>query len=180
MQCRFSLAATAAALAMLAACGGPTSAWQARESSRSVLLEARNASRMYDGAPPVIPHKVAAIGRTYCLNCHAPGAYDNAERVGPPRSHPSWGDCRQCHVERNESEVHRKNGIQPLRYPANGHRQTEISPPMIPHRIQDREDCAVCHIGKQAPASLRAAHGYRPSCRQCHVATVEIASSGSR
>jgi|GEM_PF-1014524 len=134
------------------------------------LLSARNDLRLYDGAPPVIPHEVAGLGRENCANCHTPGAYENADRVGSPRSHPAWGDCRQCHVERRAIASFRSSAFEPLRWPARGHRQTPISPPMIPHHLQNREDCAICHIGAQAPAALRAAHGFRPGCRQCHVA----------
>jgi len=134
------------------------------------LLSARNDLRLYDGAPPVIPHAVSGLGRDNCANCHAPGAYENADRVGSPRSHPAWGDCRQCHVERRAVSTFRPSNFDPLRWPAQGHRQTPISPPMIPHHLQNREDCAVCHIGAQAPTALRAAHGFRAECRQCHVA----------
>ena len=134
------------------------------------LLTARNTNRLYDGAPPVIPHEVAPLGRENCNNCHTPGSTENPDRIGPPRSHPAWGDCRQCHVERHGVDTFKANNFSALRWAARGHRQTAISPPMIPHGVQNREDCAVCHVGEQAPAALRAAHGHRSECRQCHVA----------
>ena len=124
--------------------------------------------------PGTQPEQMVSIespGR--CLNCHAPGATDNAARIATPRSHPAWGDCRQCHVERQTTAVQVSNRFEPLRYPARGHRQTEIAPPMIPHTPQNRESCSTCHIGEQAPAALRAAHGHRANCQQCHVATVD-------
>ncbi len=138
--------------------------------AREQFLESRNSLRLYDGAPPVIPHAVGSLGRQNCDNCHAPGFYDNGDRVAPPRSHPALGDCRQCHVERHTSTVFQANMIRPLRWPANGHRQSEISPQMIPHHIQNRENCVVCHVGAQAPAPVRTRHGFRSECRQCHVA----------
>jgi len=158
------MAGAAALLALLAGCSS------APGPAREQFLNLRNSLRLYDGAPPVIPHAVGTLGREDCSNCHTPGAYENADRVAPPRSHPAFGDCRQCHVERRASTVFQANTIQPLRWPANGHRQSEISPPMIPHHIQNREDCVVCHVGAQAPAPIRAKHGFRSECRQCHVA----------
>ena len=160
-------------LPLLAGCSPSPQAAAApasRDQSLPKLLAARDANRLYDGAPPVIPHQVAELGRENCISCHAPGANTNPDLIGPPRSHPAWGDCRQCHVERTTTAVLVSNEVTPLRWPAKGHRQTAISPPMIPHHLQNREDCAVCHIGEQAPVAIRAAHGYRPECRQCHLA----------
>lgn len=162
-----------AAVALLAACGGGGSdlgLYAPDElTSREDLLAARREIRAYDGAPPVIPHEVSKRGRQDCNGCHTPGSTDNAERVGPPRSHPAWGDCRQCHVESVAARPWRENELEPLWWPAYGTRQSEIAPPTIPHMLQNREDCAVCHIGEQAAATLRAGHGLRPNCRQCHV-----------
>jgi len=168
-----AIAIFAAVLAgLLAGCSAPAQdQQQATEAgpSRAELLAARQALRLYDGAPPVIPHRVESLGRENCANCHEPGALDNPDRIAPPRTHPAWGDCRQCHVERKTTKVFVNNEVTPLWWPARGARQTPISPPLIPHHIQNRENCALCHIGAQAPAALRAAHGYRPECRQCHV-----------
>jgi cytochrome c-type protein NapB len=112
---------------------------------------------------------VVRLGRENCLNCHDASSYDNGERIAWPRPHPPWGDCRQCHVERRETDAFRLSTFEPLRWPAQGTRQSAIAPPTIPHHIQNREDCAMCHIGIQAHPALRAAHGLRSQCRQCHV-----------
>ena len=160
------------AVAVLAGCGAEQTklyepdAW----ASMPALLEHRRTLRAYDGAPPVIPHEVASLGRRDCNGCHLPNAPANGERVGPPRSHPAWGDCRQCHVERHSAALFQSSGLEPLWWPAAGSRLYETAPPTVPHHIQNREDCAVCHIGEQAPAALRAAHGMRDNCRQCHAA----------
>lgn len=172
VMARGAILGIAAGMAFLTGCASePEGSWGAmRAQTLSQFVKARNALRLYDGAPPVISHQVAGLGRENCLNCHAPGAYDNAERVASPRSHPAWGDCRQCHVERDIAEVFRQTNFEPLRYRAKGRRPTAISPPMIPHQLQNREDCALCHIGEQAHPAIRAQHGYRSQCRQCHVA----------
>lgn len=141
-----------------------------RLDSRADLLAARRQIRAYDGAPPVIPHEVAERGRENCNSCHTPGATSNPDRVGPPRSHPAWGDCRQCHVETHATGAFVRSDLDPLWWPAAGSRLYASAPPTIPHALQNRQICEVCHIGAQAPAALRAAHGMRENCRQCHAA----------
>ncbi len=139
-------------------------------SSREQLLTDRAEARAYDGAPPVIPHEVAALGRTNCNGCHAPGNLNNSSRVAPPRSHADWGDCRQCHVEQIVDDPFVASHFEPLRNESEGTQQSAIAPPMIPHSTQGREQCVICHIGDQAPAALRASHEMRPNCQQCHLA----------
>jgi len=137
--------------------------------SRAQLLDARRETRAYDGAPPVIPHEVDARGRQNCNSCHTPGATDNPARVGPPRSHPAWGDCRQCHVEQLARDRFTGSNLDALWWPASGSRLYSSAPPTIPHALQNRQLCEVCHIGEQAPLALRASHGPRDNCTQCHV-----------
>jgi len=163
--------------ALLCACGSSTpSEWEARgELNRSELVELRAETRAYDGAPPVIPHDVHDLGRENCLGCHRPGSTSNPDRIAPPRSHPAWGDCRQCHAEQQDVPVFRRTSFSPFRDPVRGHRQYAGAPPVTPHSIQNRSDCAVCHIGEQALPALRAAHGPRPNCRQCHASIADAA-----
>jgi len=172
IRARSILLLAGAALLILAACSGPApDIWAAQKDvPLQRLLAERNANRFYDGAPPVIPHEVAALGRENCAGCHTPGDYNNADVIAPPRAHPAWGDCRQCHVERRTRAIYKETTFEPLRYPAKGLRQDSLSPPMIPHNRQNRENCAICHVGEQAPAALRTTHEYRPACRQCHLA----------
>ncbi len=146
--------------------------WVDRDHTLEELRAARADLSLYDGAPLVIPHGIVSLGRENCLNCHAPGSYDNGERIASPRPHPAWSGCRQCHLERYSSNIFQPSDFQPLRWQAQGHRQSKIAPPMIPHHIQNRQDCAICHIGYQAHPALRAAHGYRAACLQCHIRQV--------
>jgi cytochrome c-type protein NapB len=139
------------------------------ELTREQLLAERAMARAYDGAPPVIPHQVAALGRTNCSGCHEPGAASNSSRIAPPRSHGDWGSCQQCHVEQFVSETFVASHLEPFRDEPEGTQQTAIAPPMIPHSTQGREQCAICHMGEQAPAALRAPHEMRPNCQQCHL-----------
>ena len=165
--------ALAVLAALVAGCGpAREQTWADRDETLGELLAARAELSLYEGAPPVISHEVAALGRDRCANCHAPGAYDNGDRVASPRPHPAWGDCRQCHIERRGAGVFQPSLFKPLRWQPLGDRQSGIAPPMIPHHIQNREHCAICHIGAQAHPALRSAHAYRPQCRQCHVRMV--------
>ena len=145
-------------------------------SSVEQLLAARRELRAYDGAPPVIPHSVTELGRSDCGSCHTPGSSDTVT-VAPPRSHPAWGTCTQCHVEQQKTGRFQSSTFEPLWWPASGTRQSEIAPPTIPHHIQNRENCAACHIGQHAPSVLRAAHGMRPNCTQCHIPISGAATS---
>ncbi len=53
--------------------------------------------RMYDGAPPQIPHSIAEL-RGLCLGCHLEGA-QGATLV----PHPDRPNCLQCHVPQDPS-----------------------------------------------------------------------------
>lgn len=53
---------------------------------------AKRLPRMYDGAPPQIPHSVVGL-EGLCLGCHLEGA-----QGAPMVPHPDRPNCRQCHV----------------------------------------------------------------------------------
>jgi nitrate reductase cytochrome c-type subunit len=53
---------------------------------------AKRLPRMYDGAPPQIPHSVVGL-EGLCLGCHLEGA-----QGAPIVPHPDRPNCRQCHV----------------------------------------------------------------------------------
>ena len=171
MMAGATIAASVALTVVLVQCGKEMAgAWEVRrEAMREELATLRASTRAYDSAPPVIPHAVQSLGRENCLSCHAPGSPANASRIASPRSHPAWGDCRQCHVERHSRLVFRETSFEPYREPAWGHRQYAGAPPMTPHAIQNRNNCSICHVGEQAHPALRAKHEFRPNCAQCHV-----------
>ncbi len=52
----------------------------------------RSGGRLYDGAPPTIPHKI--LMRENCAACHT----GPAARTEIATSHPERTRCRQCHV----------------------------------------------------------------------------------
>jgi len=53
--------------------------------------------RMYDGAPPQIPHTIAGL-QGLCLGCHLEGA--QGATIVP---HPDRPNCLQCHVPQDPS-----------------------------------------------------------------------------
>ena len=53
--------------------------------------------RMYDGAPPQIPHSIAGLEGA-CLGCHLEGV--QGATLTP---HPDRPSCQQCHVPQDPS-----------------------------------------------------------------------------
>lgn len=133
----------------------------------------RDALRLYEGAPPVIPHLVEQWGRYDCLVCHRDGNAAGAGRTAPIAPHPEQTNCRQCHVARTTTATFRDSTFSALRLPGVfPPRANPIGPPHVPHRLQDRGNCASCHLpktvagGSQGPVPR---HGMRSNCTQCHV-----------
>lgn len=128
----------------------------------------RAARRAYEGAPPVIPHPQMG---SPCIACHTGQAIEVKEMgVAPAMPHrlttglgPA-SNCRQCHVF--GEGVTRDGPVSPVR---RGERAHPGAPPMIPHPLFMREDCAACHTGPAARAEIRCTHPERARCTQCHL-----------
>ena len=130
--------------------------------------------RLYDGAPPVIPH--GEMGAS-CISCHNEEGIEVAE-VGyaPPTPHEltagmsAMSLCTQCHVYQETDDLFVENGYVPFRQDLRkGRRLNPIAPPVIPHSIAMRENCLACHSGTAAREEIRTTHPERSNCRQCHV-----------
>lgn len=153
--------------------------------------------RAYEGAPPRIPHPLAAdeFRTDACRTCHERGGYSvRFSAYVPLTPHPDRGICLQCHVgvdslmgtaDPNASP----NARCPLCHGPSGGRPREEdsatwpttvwptlppvvadgSPPPIPHDLQYRQNCLTCHAGPAAVAEIRTKHPERANCRQCHV-----------
>lgn len=131
--------------------------------------------RAYDGAPPVIPHPPMGAR---CVSCHHGSGLEvpNLGFAPPsphaPSAHPgSLAHCPQCHVFQKTEAVFRRSTFtglpQDLR---RGPRLYPGAPPVIPHDVFMRENCATCHSGPAAREPIRTTHPERVYCRQCHVA----------
>lgn len=140
---------------------------------KTVALE-RAKRRAFDGAPPVIPHQNFNIT---CVSCHnLRGTEVPPFGFAPPMPHEKTpgmstaSRCRQCHVFRQTEAVFVANTFKGL--PQNlrhGQRLNPLAPPVIPHRVFMRENCAACHTGPAAREEVRCDHPQRLRCRQCHL-----------
>ncbi len=163
-------------LAMLAAVAVGCAADQAPSGPTKSAPDVRAARRAYDGAPPVIPHAPMGAG---CPSCHNDKGIEVPELgFAPPSPHELFGPratigrCRQCHVFRETDAEFVENEFaglpQDLR---KGDRMYPGAPPVIPHNVLLRDNCAACHAGTAAREPIRTPHPQRTRCRQCHVPT---------
>jgi cytochrome c-type protein NapB len=130
--------------------------------------------RLYDGAPPIIPHD--DFGMT-CTQCHNKKGVEVPD-VGfaPPQPHtdtPGMSNvsrCTQCHVFKESETIFAASEFVGLRQDLRrGGRLNPIAPPTIPHKVFMRENCAACHTGTAAREEIRTTRPERIRCRQCHV-----------
>lgn len=165
----------AAALLGLSACGDGR--WVPVPNSEGAVKSSgsvRAARRLYDGAPPVIPH--AAFGAS-CSTCHdKQGLAVEGVGYAPASPHDDTGNaaattrCRQCHVFVLDEGLFVKSTFEGLPQDLRpGSRLYPGAPPTIPHQILMRENCAACHTGPGARAEIVTSHPERTRCRQCHV-----------
>ena len=137
--------------------------------------------RLYDGAPPVIPHLPFGAA---CTSCHGTGGVE-VPGVGysPPSPHAETtglgplARCEQCHVFRRTQEELVANAFAGLRQDLRpGDRSHALAPPTLPHAVFLRENCRACHTGPAAREEIRCTHPERIRCLQCHV---PVTSAGS-
>jgi cytochrome c-type protein NapB len=173
---RHAASVAVAVLALLsfvtAACAGGWVADEDGNLKRAATVRAER--RAYDGAPPVAPH--SDFGMT-CTQCHNEIGMEVPE-VGyaPPSPHEltagmsAMSRCRQCHVFQQTTDVFVANAFAGLRQDLRrGRRLNDLSPPVIPHKLQMRENCSACHTGVAAREEIRTSHPERARCVQCHV-----------
>ncbi|HEX6201195.1 MAG TPA: cytochrome c3 family protein, partial [Thermoanaerobaculia bacterium] len=133
--------------------------------------------RLYDGAPPVVPHGEIGIA---CIECHdREGVAVAGLGFAPPSPHSGTpglsgaANCRQCHVDGSGArsiEPFVANAFAGLRQDLrSGARLSPLAPPVIPHAVFLRGDCLACHAGPAAREEIRTSHPERARCRQCHV-----------
>jgi len=134
----------------------------------------RASRRLYDGAPPVIPHSDFGAA---CSSCHDTEGI-SVEGVGyaPASPHDDTGNdgattrCRQCHVPVESESLFVQNEFEGLAQDLRpGSRLYDGAPPTIPHKVLMRENCAACHVGPGAREEIVTSHPERVRCRQCHV-----------
>jgi cytochrome c-type protein NapB len=169
-------------MAALVGCHRLLSSESAGESPPATLTSSavRAERRLYDGAPPIIPHPPLNIT---CTQCHTDtGMQTLPLGFAPANPHVitkglgGLSNCQQCHAFRSEetallNEPNDFVGLQQTFRKAD--RSYAGAPPVIPHREFMRENCTSCHSGPAARLEIRCTHADRANCRQCHVPTVE-------
>ena len=135
---------------------------------------ARAVRRLYDGAPPIIPHEDFGAD---CGACHdARGTALGGVGFAPASPHEGTEGaggtirCRQCHVFALADQRFVESGFQALRQDLRGGaRLYQGAPPTMPHDVFMRENCQACHAGPGARPEILTSHPERTRCRQCHV-----------
>lgn len=130
-------------------------------------------NRAYPGAPPMITHPLISekgIGGKACLQCHQNGGYvAQFNAYAPVTPHPEWINCRQCHLPISDKSLFKNTDWSKPKPPKLGSQVLMTSPMIMPHGLQNRENCLSCHAGPAAPKEIRVSHPERINCRQCHV-----------
>ncbi len=165
MKSRESIAVLVAAMLSLALVTPVTA------ESRADLEATRKAARAYEGSPPTIPHWYDPLDQSSCITCHSEGLDVGYGRPAPIVPHPTWLACLQCHVNRAEPGVELpENSLTGLGLTSGAHRAHSEAPPVVPHRVYGRDNCASCHAGPGTHEAIRTDHPERQHCLQCHVA----------
>ena len=163
----------------LLGCGNDKVAVPGRAGAEKTIANVRAERRLYDGAPPVIPHPPMGAA---CVSCHNEFGMD-VPGVGfaPPSPHGltrgmkkeapgGLARCQQCHVFQTAQAPWVESSFVALRQDLRrGRRLYDGAPPVIPHKTFMRENCIACHGGPAAREEIRTSHPDRPRCRQCHV-----------
>lgn len=139
--------------------------------------EARADRRLYDGAPPVIPHDDFGAD---CSACHdSQGTPVRGIGFAPASPHEETRQagatlrCRQCHVFALTDDLFAGSEFRGMRQDLwRGNRLYDGAPPTIPHKVFMRENCGACHAGPGARPEIMTSHPERTRCRQCHVPVI--------
>ncbi|MCG8461779.1 MAG: hypothetical protein MI919_36315, partial [Holophagales bacterium] len=153
-----------------------------REGATKTAAVVRAERRLFDGAPPVVPH--GPLGAD-CVSCHhTEGVAVEGLGFSPPSPHedtPGMGAlayCQQCHVDAGDVEPFVGNAFVGLRQDLRrGPRLNPLAPPVMPHGELMRENCQACHTGPAAREEIRTDHPERSFCVQCHVEPVTTDAS---
>ena len=99
-------------------------------------------------APPVTPHEIE--GKEACSMCQS-GAMEGMPAA--PASHEGWADdsCQNCHAEGSLGQMG--------------------TAPAMPHEIEGKEACTMCHSGAMEgmPAAPASHEGLTDkNCAMCH------------
>lgn len=163
---------------LAAAASSPVTDSEARRAS----LAERATRRAFNGAPPTVPHGIAGMGTASCTLCHGQGLAIEG-RAARALPHADLGQCTQCHVPGAPAPLQGAAGLlasstwkgKPA--PERGRRAYPGAPPVVPHTLAMRENCAACH-GVHGWPGMQTSHPERASCLQCHAPTEDQGHPG--
>ncbi len=151
----------------------PAGSQEAAVGVKTAAVE-RAQRRLFDGAPPVIPH--SPFGAP-CVSCHHErGMAVEGLGFSPPSPHEltqgmsAISRCEQCHVFQRSQQPWVETTF--VGQPQDLRRGTRLypgAPPTMPHAKLMRENCRACHSGAAAREEIRTSHPERQRCEQCHV-----------
>jgi cytochrome c-type protein NapB len=132
--------------------------------------------RQYLGSPPEITHPVEVHGEVLeCLLCHADGGWKNyLKSITPVTPHPEYIGCMQCHIRPVTDDLFRSIDWRSVPPPRLGSAYLPGAPPPIPHDLQMRRNCIVCHVGPGTVVAIRVEHASWGDCMQCHVTDTPV------
>lgn len=168
---------------------GPTDGWQSvakmlpvqasdlfaevkpSEAEKAESSKVRASRRMFNGAPPVIPHAIENTSDAACYACHSSGV-KMAGMKATVMSHQFLGNCTQCHAPLppapfRDMDTSVETSFVGLPAPTAGKRASKGAPPTIPHSRWMRENCQACH-GPTGWPGMESTHPWRTNCTQCH------------
>ena len=124
-----------------------------------------------DGPPSVIPHDDFGFACTKCHTHEGKTMRGIGVVTALPHKDPRTLDrCQMCHVYQLAESTFAESGFVPFKAaPAPEPAGKRLEPPVVPHRILLRENCAACHTGKGAGNAPLTDHADRTNCVQCHV-----------
>lgn len=154
----------------------------AQTGAKAAALAQRRERRMFEGAPPMVPHPIGQRSALECWVCHESGA-SIGDAVAPPAGHGYLTMCTQCHVplasmlptDEKFGPTLADSAFAGLGPPEPAKRWAAESPPQMPHRTFMRERCIACH-GPAGRQGLQTSHPERGHCLQCH--TLDAALEG--
>lgn len=144
--------------------------------AKRAALRLRSERRAFNGAPPVVPHRVDQLSDAHCMTCHESGLRV-AARPADRLPHPYLANCQQCHVAAAAHDfdpfVLAENRFRGMPAPFEGPRAWAGAPPQVPHSTFMRDNCLSCH-GPGGKPGLRTTHPERQSCLQCHAPSAAL------
>jgi hypothetical protein len=117
---------------------------------------------------PRIPHQLEGMGE--CTMCHSENPPPGFTAMPPSHATFSVDICQSCH-QPEEAEAGGEEAVEPTpEPPAPAEGEPAAQPPAIPHELEGRENCLMCHDpeGQVKPAPADHVGRAVETCQMCH------------